>query len=114
MYASQKIDHPGFPVVETLQSAADALRRNWGRAVLTSLSMVVGTASLVLVVVAGISGRNYTLDQIRGVGSNLIYAHYEASETASGLTALSDKLNFDDLKAIQTQLLGERNAAPVV
>jgi putative ABC transport system permease protein len=114
MYASQKIDHPGFPVVETLQSAADALRRNWGRAVLTSLSMVVGTASLVLVVVAGISGRNYTLDQIRGVGSNLIYVHYEASETASGLTALSDKLTFDDLKAIQTMLLGVRNAAPVV
>jgi putative ABC transport system permease protein len=76
--------------------------------------MVVGTASLVLVVVAGISGRNYTLEQIRGVGSNLIYAHYEASETASGQTALSDKLSFDDLKAIQTQLPGVRNAAPVV
>jgi putative ABC transport system permease protein len=114
MEVSEKIDRPRFPVLETLESAVDALRRNWGRAVLTSLSMVVGTASLVLVVVAGISGRNYTLEQIRGVGSNLIYAHYEASETASGQTALSDKLSFDDLKAIQTQLPGVRNAAPVV
>ena len=108
------MDRPKFPVLETLQSATEALRRNWGRAVLTSLSMVVGTASLVLVVVAGISGRNYTLDQIRGVGSNLIYVHYEASETASGLTALSDKLTSGDLKAIQTQLLGVRGAAPLV
>jgi putative ABC transport system permease protein len=108
------MDRPKFPVLETLQSATEALRRNWGRAVLTSLSMVVGTASLVLVVVAGISGRNYTLDQIRGVGSNLIYVHYEASETASGLTALSDKLTFGDLRAIQTQLLGVRSAAPLV
>lgn len=105
---------PNFPVLETLQSAIDALRRNWVRAVLTSLSMVVGTASLVLVVVAGITGRNYTLEQIRGVGSNLIYIHYEASETASGLRTLSDKLTFGDLKAIQTQLLGVRNAAPLV
>src|SRR4030095_7767551 len=108
------MDGPKFPVLETLQSATEALRRNWGRAVLTSLSMVVGTASLVLVVVAGISGRNYTLDQIRGVGSNLIYVHYEASETASGSTALSDKLTFGDLRAIQTQLLGVRSAAPLV
>jgi putative ABC transport system permease protein len=108
------MDRPKFPVLETLQSATEALRRNWGRAVLTSLSMVVGTASLVLVVVAGISGRNYTLDQIRGVGSNLIYVHYEASETASGLTTLSDKLTFGDLKAVQTQLPGVRSAAPLV
>jgi putative ABC transport system permease protein len=108
------MDRPEFLVLETLQSATAALRRNWGRAVLTSLSMVVGTASLVLVVVAGISGRDYTLDQIRGVGSNLIYIHYEASETASGMATLSDKLTFDDLKAIQTQLLSVRSAAPLV
>jgi len=108
------MDRPNFPILETLQSAIDALRRNWVRAVLTSLSMVVGTASLVLVVVAGITGRNYTLEQIRGVGSNLIYIHYEASETASGLTSLSDKLTFEDAKAIQTQLLGVRSAAPLV
>jgi putative ABC transport system permease protein len=108
------MDRPKFPILETLQSATEALRRNWGRAVLTSLSMVVGTASLVLVVVAGISGRNYTLEQIRGVGSNLIYIHYEASETASGLTTLSDKLTFGDLKAIQTQLFGVRSAAALV
>ena len=76
--------------------------------------MVMGTASLVLVVVAGISGRNYTLDQIRGIGSNLIYVYYEASETPSGMTALSDKLNFEDVRAIQTEAQGVRGVAPVV
>ena len=60
-----------MPLHEILRTATTALGRNWGRAVLTSLGMVVGTACLVLVVVAGISGRNYTLDQIRGIGSNL-------------------------------------------
>ena len=61
-----------IPIIEILRSAHQALLRNWGRAVLTSLSMVVGTASLVLVVVTGISGRNYVLELIRGVGTNLI------------------------------------------
>lgn len=61
-----------IPIVEILRTAHQALLRNWGRAILTSLSMVVGTASLVLVVVVGISGRAYTLEQIRGVGSNLV------------------------------------------
>ena len=50
-----------IPVMEVLRTAHQALLRNWGRAVLTSLSMVIGTASLVLVVVAGISGRAVTM-----------------------------------------------------
>ncbi len=103
-----------LPIVEILHTATDALRRNWGRAVLTSLSMVVGTASLVLVVVAGISGRNYTLEQIRGVGSNLIFIYHEAADATLGSTALADRLNYGDLEAIQTQTPGVRSAAPVV
>jgi putative ABC transport system permease protein len=105
---------PRFSILEILRSAFAALDRNWWRAALTSLSMVMGTASLVLVVVAGISGRKYTLDQIRGIGSNLIYVYYEASEAASGITTLSDKLNFEDVRAIQGIREGVRKAAPVV
>jgi len=102
-----------LPVMEILRAATEALRRNWGRAVLTSLSMVVGTASLVLVVVAGISGRNYTLEQIRGVGSNLISVYHEAADVIVGTNALADRLNFGDLKAIQAQP-GVRSAAPLL
>jgi putative ABC transport system permease protein len=103
-----------LPVLEILRAAVEALRRNWGRAVLTSLSMVVGTASLVLVVVAGISGRSYTLEQIQGVGSNLITIYHEAADAIVGTNALADRLNFGDLKAIRTQTPGVRSAAPLV
>ncbi|MFN8008118.1 MAG: ABC transporter permease [Terriglobia bacterium] len=103
-----------FPILEIFRAAIRALTRNWGRAALTSLSMVMGTASLVLVVVAGVSGRKYTLDQIHGIGSNLIYVYYEASDSASGYTALSDKLNLDDVKAIEGISQGVRKVAPVV
>ena len=100
-----------IPLTEILKSAHQALLRNWGRAVLTSLSMVIGTASLVLVVVAGISGRDYTLEQIQGVGTNLIALSNESPDSATGTRSLSDRLTPEDLKAIQTQVPGVRNAA---
>ncbi len=99
-------------LTEILRTANQALMRNWGRAVLTSLSMVVGTASLVLVVVAGISGRDYTLEQIRGVGSNLIIVSNQSTD--AGTRALADRINFNDLEAIQKEVAGVRSAAAVV
>ncbi|HTY64779.1 MAG TPA: ABC transporter permease [Acidobacteriota bacterium] len=101
-----------IPITEILQTALRALLRNWGRAVLTSLSMVVGTASLVLVVVTGISGRDYTLEQIRGVGSNLIIVSNQSTD--SGTRALADRISMDDLSAIRAEVPGVRNAAPVI
>jgi putative ABC transport system permease protein len=89
-----------LPIVEILKTASQALFRNWGRAVLTSLSMVIGTASLVVVIIAGITGRDYTLELIRGVGTNLIGISNESVDSAMRARALADMLSFDDLKAI--------------
>jgi putative ABC transport system permease protein len=100
-----------LPIIEVLKSANQELLRNWGRAVLTSLSMVVGTASLVLVVVAGVSGRSYTLEQIRGVGSNLIWVYHESTDTESNTNTLADRLNDGDVKAIRAEIPGVQNAA---
>ncbi len=99
-------------ILEIVRSANQALLRNWGRAVLTSLSMVVGTASLVLVVVAGISGRSYTLEQIQGVGTNLIMVSHESADVVVGTTALQDRLNDGDVNAIRTEIPGVASAAP--
>lgn len=105
---------PTLPTKEILQTANQALLRNWGRAVLTSLSMVIGTASLVLVVVAGISGRAYTLEQIRGVGTNLIALSNESADAVVGTRALADRLNLSDLTAIQLQISGVRSTAALI
>jgi len=100
-----------LPIIEVLRTANQELLRNWGRAVLTSLSMVVGTASLVLVVVAGVSGRSYTLEQIRGVGSNLIWVYHESTDMDSNTNALADHLNDGDVKAIRAEIPGVQSAA---
>ena len=99
--------------MEILRTANEALLRNWGRAVLTSLSMVVGTASIVLVVIAGISGRTYTLDQIRGVGTNLIYIYNETADNAVGTRSLADRISLGDLNAIQREITGIQSTAPI-
>ena len=96
-----------IPIQEILRNSTQALLRNWGRAVLTSLSMVVGTASLVLVVVVGISGRAYTLEQIRGVGTNLIMVD-------NGGAPVTERINFADLDAIRREIPNVKNSAPVI
>ncbi len=103
-----------LPIVEILQNAVESLRLNWARAVLTSLSMVVGTASLVLVVVAGISGREYTLEQIAGVGTNLISVYHEAADATWRSSTPADKLNTGDLEAIRAGIPGIVSAAPLM
>jgi putative ABC transport system permease protein len=92
-----------LPIFEILQNATAALRRNWGRAVLTSLSMV-----------AGISGREYTLEQIAGVGTNLISVYHEAADATFRTSTHADKLNVGDLDAIRTGIPGVVNAAPLI
>jgi putative ABC transport system permease protein len=96
-----------IPIQEILRNSGQALRRNWVRAVLTSLSMVVGTASLVLVVVVGISGREYTLEQIRGVGTNLVSISNEGAPRA-------DRINFTDLDAIRREIPYIQSSAAVI
>jgi putative ABC transport system permease protein len=102
-----------LPIVDILRTANQALLRNWGRAVLTSLSMVIGTASLVLVIVAGISGREYTLELIRGVGTNLIAISNESVDSTMRTRTLANLLSLDDLNAI-SKIHGVRSAVALM
>src|SRR5881296_2255573 len=100
-------------VREAVSFTIDSLRANKMRAGLTMLGMVIGTASIILVVTIAMTGRDYILQQIQGVGSNLIYLYYEAGGTVSGSKTLSDDLNLGDLEAIQ-QLPGVAAATAIL
>lgn len=88
--------------VEAVGFAHQSLSANKMRAGLTILGMVIGTASIILVVTIALTGREYILQQIQGVGSNLIYLYYEAGITVSGAKTLSDDLTMGDLEAINS------------
>lgn len=59
---------------ETFVLAIDALRANKLRAFLTMIGVIIGSACIVLVVTISLTGRQYILGLIEGVGSNLIIA----------------------------------------
>jgi len=59
---------------ETVSVAIDALRANKMRAILTSLGVIIGSASIVLVVTVALTSKTFVLSQIEAVGSNLVQA----------------------------------------
>ncbi|HVJ04975.1 MAG TPA: ABC transporter permease [Candidatus Saccharimonadales bacterium] len=84
---------------ETWQVAIDALRANKVKAALTMLGVVIGSACIVLVVTIALIGKTYVLQQIEGVGSNLVYAGYTGG-TASARSQ-ADEINLNDMEAIR-------------
>ena len=81
------------------------------RFILTSLGMVIGTASLILVVTIGLTGKQYLLQQIQNIGSNMMIAEYSGGGIY-GRDATSDFLTLDDLNAVREQVPGISNASP--
>ena len=63
---------------EALSFSLQSLRQNPVRSMLTGLGMVIGTASVILVVTISLASTDLILDKIRGVGSNLVFAYYQA------------------------------------
>jgi putative ABC transport system permease protein len=89
--------------VETWQAALDALRANKLKASLTTLGVVIGTASIVLVVTIALTGKRYIIAQIEGVGANLVYAE-RAKSSSDQLAALADEITLADLDAVRASI----------
>jgi len=104
---------PTLVFSEIVNFAYDTFCSNKVRFVLTSLGMVIGTASLILVVTIGMTGRQYVLNQIQSIGANLIYAEYEAGGQSITNSA-PDPLTLDDLTAAVRDVPGIVAASPVV
>ena len=104
---------PKLAFGEILSFAYDTFCSNKVRFMLTAVGMVIGTASLILVVTIGLTGKQYILNQIQGIGANEIYAEYEGGAQRITNTA-PDPLTVDDLTAAMQQVPGISAASPVV
>lgn len=60
-------------VRDSLTSATRALLNAKARSMLTMLGIVIGIASVILLMSIGTSAQNLILDQVQGIGSNLIF-----------------------------------------
>jgi putative ABC transport system permease protein len=97
-------------LAESLRFSAQALRANPVRSMLTGLGMVIGTASVILVVTISLTSRDYILEQVEGVGSNIIFAYF-ASGGATTATADADYVKMADVEAIRQELRADITAA---
>ena len=100
-------------VGEILAFSFDTFCSNKIRFMLTALGMVIGTASLILVVTIGMTGRQYVLSQIQAIGTNEIWAEYQGG-TQHISSSSPDPLTVDDLKAVRQDVPGIVAASPVI
>src|SRR5271165_2244198 len=100
---------------EILKIALDSFRASKMRFMLTALGMVIGTASVILVVTIGLTGKQFILNEIQKIGTNEVELEY-AGGGASGTenAVYNDFLTREDEKAVDAQLPGIMYSSPVL
>lgn len=101
---------------EIVRLAIDSFRVNKVRFMLTALGMVIGAASLVLVVTIGKTGKQYILDEIQGIGINEVEIEYSGGGASSpGLQDYrNDFLTRQDETAVLQQVPSVMASSPVL
>jgi putative ABC transport system permease protein len=89
---------------EAFRFSFQEMRSSPVRSFLTALGMMIGTASVILVVTISLTSQGYILEQIEGVGSNMIFAHYEIGTTQNMSDVSADFVKMADVDAVRQQL----------
>ncbi len=105
--------YPKLVLGETVSVAIETFRTNRIRFALTALGMVIGTASLILVVTIGLTGKQYVLQQIQSIGANMIIAEYEGGAIYSAESA-NDYMTVADLDAVRQQVPNITASSPMI
>jgi putative ABC transport system permease protein len=85
-------------LMECVRLAMFALKADRAKAFLTTLSVLIGSASLVLVLTVAGTGKKFIVSRIEGIGANLAYATLNRNGSP---TTLEDELTLADLNAVR-------------
>ncbi len=100
---------------EILKLAVDSFAASKLRFALTALGMVIGTASVILVVTIGLTGKQYILDELQKIETNSVELEYVGGGAlASEQVLYNDYLTRDDEKAILSQVPGILYSSPIL
>lgn len=86
-----------------LKSSYESLKANRVRTLLTALGLVIGNASVILVVTISLTSTEFILDQIKGIGSNVVWAYFEGGSRESEQSD-GDFIKLVDVQAVRAQL----------
>ncbi len=87
---------------ESLSVAVDALRANKVRAILTSIGVIIGSASIVLVVTVALTSQKFVISQIEAIGSNLVWV--ELVKRPEKTQPLSHELSLADMESVKANV----------
>jgi putative ABC transport system permease protein len=100
---------------ETVNLAYDSFRASKTRFLLTMLGMVIGSASIVLVATVGLTGKQYALDTISGLGPNKVEMQYSGGVAMGpGNVSSPDFMTLEDMKAVDEQVPGIIASSPML
>jgi putative ABC transport system permease protein len=101
---------------EILKLAIDGFRASKLRFALTALGMVIGTASVILVVTIGMKGKQYVLETLQKIGTNSIEIEYSGGSGASGAERVlyNDYLTREDERAVDNEVPGVMYSSPIL
>jgi putative ABC transport system permease protein len=100
---------------EILKLALDSFRASKLRFALTALGMVIGTASVILVVTIGLTGKQFILNEIQKIGTNEVEVEYAGGgASGSGRVLYNDSLTRDDEKAVLAQVPSVLYSSPIL
>ena len=100
---------------EILKLALDSFRASKLRFALTALGMVIGTASVILVVTVGLTGRQFILNEIQKIGTNQIEVEYSGGGSVGAeKVQYNDFLTREDEKAVLAQVPSIVASSPVL
>ena len=92
---------------EVLSLAVDSFRASKARFLLTMLGMVIGSASIILVVTVGMTGKKYALETIASIGQNMVEMQYSGgSIIGPDNTTTPDYMTRGDMQAVMDSVPG--------
>jgi putative ABC transport system permease protein len=100
---------------EVLQLAYDSFCASKVRFLLTMLGMVIGSASIVLVVTLGMTGKQYAINMISSIGPNLVEMQYGGGNVMGpDNVSTPDLMTREDMAAVLEQVGGIIAASPML
>jgi len=100
---------------EIVKLAIDSFMASKVRFALTALGMVIGSASVILVATIGLTGKQYILDELQKIGTNMVDLGYSGGGAAgSNVTVNNDFLTRDDELAIEERVPAVAYSSPLL
>jgi putative ABC transport system permease protein len=99
---------------EIAMLAIDSFRVNKVRFALTALGMVIGSASLILVVTIGLTGKQYAMKLLENIGPNMVELEYAGGSSNGFGEFRNDLLTTDDERAVVSQVPAISASSPML